>query len=179
MFARTLRGVLAATALVAAVSTAAEAQQASKGLGVYGGIALPMGDFGDAAELGFQLGGQFAIPMQGPLGLRFNADWSRFGLPDNVDGSWTLLGAMANLTYDIGTDTGFHPYLLGGLGFYQYKLDVDGLGSADDSDLAFNIGAGYHFNAGNSKLFAEIRYVSIMAEGDALTMLPVTIGIRF
>lgn len=179
MFARSLRGVLAATALVAAVSTAAEAQQASKGLGVYGGIALPMGDFGDAAELGFLIGGQYSIPLQNALGLRFNADWSRFGLPDGFDGSWTMLGAMANLTYNIETGTGLKPYLLGGLGFYNTKLDIDGLGSDDSSDLAFNIGAGYNFTAGGRSLFTEIRYVSIQGEGDALTMLPITIGIRF
>lgn len=179
MLARTLRGVLAATALVAAVSTTAEAQEASKGLGVYGGIALPMGDFGDAAELGFLVGGQYSIPLQNALGVRINADWNRFGLPDDVDGNWSLLGAMVNLTYNIETSTALKPYLLGGLGFYQYTLDIDGLGSSDDSGLGFNIGAGYNFMAGGRNLFAEIRYVSISTDGDALTMLPVTIGIRF
>lgn len=179
MFARMLRGVLAATALVAAVSTAADAQAASKGLGVYGGIAMPMGDFGDAADLGFLIGGQYSMPLQNALGLRFNADWNRFGLPDDIDGNWSLLGAMANLTYDIGTGTGLKPYLIGGLGFYQYSLDVGGTNIGDDSDLAFNVGAGYNFTAGNRNLFAEIRYLSIMAEGTSINMLPITIGIRF
>lgn len=176
MFVRSLRGLLAATALLAAVTTTAEAQSR---FGVTAGISSPMGDFGDAADLGFTVGGQYAIPLKDALGLRINADWSRFGLPSGVDGNWQLLGLMANLTYDINTGSGFKPYLLGGLGYYNYKLDIDGLGSGDESDLAWNIGAGYNFEISGKKLFAEIRYLSIQAEGDALTTLPVVIGIRF
>lgn len=179
MFARMLRGVLAATALVAAVSTAADAQAASKGLGVYGGIAMPMGDFGDAADLGFQIGGQYSMPLKNALGLRINADWNRFGLPDDVDGSWTLLGAMANVTYNIESGSGLKPYVLGGLGFYQYSLDIGGTNVGDDSGVAFNVGGGFNFMMGGRNLFAEVRYVSISADGDPLSMLPVSIGIRF
>lgn len=176
MFVRSLRGLLAATALLAAVTTTAEAQSR---FGVTAGISSPMGDFGDAADLGFTVGAQYAMPLKDALGLRFNADWSRFGLPDGVDGSWSLLGAMANVTYDIKTESGFAPYVLGGIGFYQYTLDIDGLGSADESDLAWNVGAGYNFKWGERSLFAEIRYLSIQAEGDALNTLPVVIGFRF
>lgn len=175
MLTRTVRGILAATALLAAVSASAEAQSR---LGATAGIALPMGDFGDVAELGFQVGGQLAMPLRERLGLRFNLDYSRYGI-DGADGYWGLLGGVVNLTYDIETTSGLMPYVFGGLGYYNTKLDVDGLGSTDESDVAFNIGAGYNFSAGGRDLFVELRYLSIQTSGDALNTLPIVIGIRF
>jgi opacity protein-like surface antigen len=173
MFVRSLRGLLAATALLAAVTTTAEAQSR---FGVTAGISSPMGDFGDVADLGFTVGAQYAMPLSGAVGLRFNGDYSRFGA-NGVDANWSLLGAMANLTYDINTESGFKPYLLGGLGFYNVDLDLAGVDS--ESELAWNVGAGYNFKWGERNLFAEIRYLSIQTEGDAITTLPVVIGFRF
>lgn len=180
MIARTLRGLLAATVLVAAVATAAEAQMESQSrFGINAGVALPMGDFGDAVGLGIHAGAHFGMTLSGNLGLRINADYGRYGGDvaglDNV----TLLGGMVNLVYNIQTSSALSPYILGGVGYYNWKMNGTGGGSFDDSDLGWNIGAGYNFKAGNANLFAEIRYLSIQTDGDALNTLPIVIGLRF
>lgn len=175
MFVRSLRGLLAATALLVAVSATAEAQSR---FGVTAGISSPMGDFGDAVDLGFTVGAQYAIPLKNGLGLRINGDWSTFGAQVG-DANVTLLGLMANVTYDINTGSGFKPYLVGGLGFYNTNVDISGVDS--ESNLAWNIGAGYNFEIGGKKLFAEIRYLTI-TEGDTFSetqTLPIVIGFRF
>ena len=83
MITRTaLRGFAAATLLVVLTSSAANAQMTESRFGVKAGIALPMGDFGDAAELGFHLGGHLSLPIQGALALRFDADYGRYAGAD-------------------------------------------------------------------------------------------------
>jgi opacity protein-like surface antigen len=177
MFARAFRGTLAVAALLVAVSASAQAQQASKGFGLTGGIALPLGDFGEGSELGFHFGAQYQVPLSGALGLRLNGDWGRYGFTD-FDGNTTLLGGIVNLTYDIDTGTGLMPYVFGGLGYYNTSAEIGGI-SGDDSNLAFNVGAGYNFPMGNAKLFTEIRYLSIQGDGGSRNTLPIVIGIRF
>lgn len=180
MIVRSVRTALAAVALVSVSAISAQAQD-SKGFGVTAGLALPTGDLSDAeAGLGFQIGGQYSMPLQGALGLRFNADWSRFGIDaTGVEGSYSLLGGTANLVYNISTGTGLKPYLLGGLGFSNFKVDIDGGGSNDESGVAFNVGAGYNFQMGGRNLFAEIRYVNVDVDGGSATYIPIVIGLRF
>ncbi|MBX3174937.1 MAG: porin family protein [Gemmatimonadaceae bacterium] len=170
MIARFVRGAIAATALLVAVSSTAEAQGR---FGAMAGIALPTGEFGDFADMGFSIGGNFYQPINDKLSLRVDLDWSTFSL-DGVDENWTQLGVMVNGMIPINTGTGLMPYALVGIGYYQQKLDV-----FDESDLAWNVGAGFNFEMSSAKLFAEVVYRSIMSEGDATTSLPVRVGIRF
>lgn len=179
MISRSLRGLVAATVLVAGVATVAEAQMETPSrFGIKAGVALPMGDFGDAAGLGIHAGAHLGFGMTENLGLRFDVDYGYYsgdatGL-DNV----TLLGGVANLVLDIPTESGFQPYVFGGLGMYNWKFEGSGA-SVDDSDLAFNVGAGYDFTMGSQSWFAELRYLSIQTDGDALNTLPIVIGLRF
>lgn len=172
-----LRGLAAAAVLLLAVTTTASAQmESSSRFGVNAGVALPMGDFGDNAELGFHLGGHIQLPLGETLKLRVNGDFGRYGLSDGIDGSWTLLGGVANIVLPITTSSALKPYVFGGVGMYNWKLDIDGIGSTDDTKLAFNIGAGYDFG---KNLFTELRFLSIQTDGDALNTLPIVIGLRF
>ena len=87
MRVRTLRGFVAATLLVAAAATAAEAQmESSSRFGLSGGISSPIGDFGDAAELGFIVGGH----------------WSR--ALGETRPAWKVLRVLANLMQLPGFD---------------------------------------------------------------------------
>lgn len=177
MLVRSVRAALAAFALVAVSTVAVQAQ----GFGVAAGLALPTGDLSDAeAGLGFQVGGQYSMPLRNALGLRLNADYTRFGIDvSGVDGSYSLIGGMANLTYDLNTGTGLMPYLLGGVGFSNFTVDVDGAGSDSESGLAFNIGAGFNFEMGGRKWFTEVRYVNVDLDGGAASYIPIVIGLRF
>ncbi len=178
MISRSLRGLVAATVLVAGVTTVAEAQMETPSrFGIKAGVAMPMGDFGDFASLGIHAGAHLGFGMTENLGLRFDVDYGYYSGEDPVD-NVTLLGGMANLVLDIPTDGGFQPYLLGGIGMYNWNISA-AAGDADDSDMAFNVGAGYDFMMGSQSWFAELRFLSIQTEGDATNTLPIVIGLRF
>lgn len=177
---RTIRGVVAATLLVAVASTAAEAQMESASrFGINAGIASPMGDFGDAAELGFIVGGHWMTGLGEKLKLRVNVDLSRYSLPDGIDGSWMLIGGMANIIFPIATESGFKPYVLGGLGMTNAKIDIDGFGNSSSTELAFNGGVGFDFMMGSRGWFTEIKFVSVQTDGSSLTYLPIVLGLKF
>lgn len=180
MFARALRGFAAATALVVAVSSSADAQMASASrFGLNGGVSLPLGDFGDLAGLGFHVGGHFQAALNDKLHFRANLDFGRYGGDDDFGvNSVTVIGGVANLVLPIMTESALKPYLFGGLGYYNLAVDTD-LGEGDESDLAFNVGAGYDFKWGTRSMFTELRFLSILSEGDATNMIPIVIGIRF
>lgn len=180
MIGRTVRGLVAATVLVAAVSSAAEAQMSSTPrFGVKAGVAMPMGDFGDAAGLGIHAGADFgfALGTSGMWALRLDVDYGRYsgeGAVDNV----TLLGGVANVIMNIQTESAWKPYLIGGLGFYNWSMEAGGFDD-DGSEMAFNVGAGYNFMMGTRSWFTELRFLSIQTEGDATNTLPIVIGLRF
>ncbi len=177
MIRSTFRGIVSAAALLLVVSVSADAQMSSSSrFGVNGGVAMPMGDFGDVVGLGFHLGGHVQMPLGETFKLRINGDFGSYG--GDVAGldNATLLGAVANVILPITTTSAFKPYILGGLGFYQAKFNANGGGSVDDSALAFNVGGGYDFG---KNFFTEIRFLSIQTDGSSITSLPVTIGLRF
>jgi opacity protein-like surface antigen len=176
MIGRTIRGLVAATVLVAAVSSAAEAQETtSPRFGVKAGVAMPMGDFGDVAGLGIHAGAHLgmALGTSGMWGLRFDVDYGTYGGEDPFDDS-SLLGGTANIILNVTTESAWKPYIIGGLGYYNY--DISGF---DDSDMAFQVGAGFNFTMGAGNWFTELRFLSVQTEGDAINTLPIVIGLRF
>lgn len=184
MMVRALRGLVAATVLVAAVSVVAEAQQSSTPrFGVRAGIALPMGDsdWTDDAGLGIGVGASydFALGSSGHA-IRVEGDWTRFS-SDAAD-NWSLLGASALFVFNMNSAGAMSPYLLGGVGFHQWKISDDVV-SLDDTALSFAVGAGYNFKLGNRPMFAEVRYQSVQSDGDVLPFnlasIPVVIGMKF
>ncbi|MDH5235012.1 MAG: porin family protein [Gemmatimonadota bacterium] len=180
MLVRSIRGLVAATLLVAVAATASQAQMAKTShFGLSGGISAPMGDFGDAADLGFIVGGQWSTGLGEKLNLRINVDLSRYGLPSGVDGNWMLIGGIANIVYPIATESGLKPYVLGGLGMINSKATITGFGDASSTDLAFNGGIGFDFTMGSRSWFTEVKYVSIQADGASVNYVPVVLGIKF
>lgn len=180
MFVRTIRGLVAATLLVAAAATVAEAQmQSASRFGINAGISNPMGDFGENADLGFTVGGHFSTGLGEKLMLRINVDLSRYGLPSGVDGSWMLIGGMANIVFPITTESEFKPYLLGGVGMTNAKIDVTGSFDDSSTELAFNGGVGFNFNMGSKAWYTEIKFVSVQGDGGSLDFLPIVLGIKF
>lgn len=180
---------IAATALVAAPSASAQSP-VSFGLG--GGISLPVGDLKkDFDESGYHVQGMlgFGLPMM-PLGLRadiayhaFNGEVD-FGGPApaevdqrlfmaNLNAVWSMPGVMAS------------PYLLGGVGLYNNKFDVQNFDGDDNSDFGLNIGGGIKLKLAGFSTFVEARYHWIndkdkdVAGDYNSTYLPITVGIMF
>ena len=168
---------------------AVHAQGAEFALG--GGIGMPLGDFDDAAKLGWH--GQAAIsfvPNGWPVGIQIDGSYQQFGLEDA--GGFTglktrLLQGTGNVVFKFKSseESTFRPYLLGGLGVYNSKTTADDdpgdvLGGGE-TDFGINAGAGFDFKAGGAGLFIEGRFHNVFTGGPGgdMQFIPITLGIRF
>lgn len=74
----------------------------------------------------------------------------------------------------------FKPVLLAGIGLASTEIDISIAGfsarlSPKETDFYYNLGAGldmHHFTF-------QVRYVSVSSEGDAISFMPFTIGMKF
>ncbi len=111
------------------------------------GLAFPTGDFGDAADMGFLIGGGLEYFVHPRAALSFNLGYHTFGNPapagDNPD--FFLVGAgVRGFLYD---DAKFNPYGRVAGGLYQGN---------SESNTGVNFGAGGLYRmSSNLGLFAE------------------------
>ena len=181
----TIRGAVLGLAVVL-VAQAAHAQAMSFGLG--GGIVVPTGTLSDGNSTGYSGSALVRVqPPASPVGFQVDAFYTRFGL-EGVDGHSRMIGGTANAVFAFPGASMARPYLIGGLGLYNGKATIDGLGSSESqTKFGINAGAGFDFGLGKAKLFAEGRFHAIMkgvsdgTSGDEKTayMIPLTVGLRF
>jgi opacity protein-like surface antigen len=173
---RIVRAAFAAVALTLAVS-ATEAQ-AQIGFSIGGGPTFATGDFGDGLDMGYhaKVGAHFSLPML-PIGLVAEGMWTRWDVSETDDANIQSLNGALNAVINIPTP-GFSPYLIGGVGYYNMKLDSP-LVEADSNDFGINIGAGVKLGLPGLSVFGEARLHNVMTEGESARFIPVTVGIRF
>lgn len=148
-------------------------------IGIAGGGSLPMSDFADASNTGYNgtLVVALKLPMI-PLGLRLDGAYNHFGAK-GVDGSMNVASATGNLTWNLPS-VGISPYLIGGAGVYSSVATVSGLGSsARANDFGWNAGAGIKLPLVMFSTFIEARYNRVSVEGGSMEFVPVTFGIMF
>jgi len=171
-----------ALGLLVGVSTA-HAQGAEFSLG--GGIDNPLGDFNDAAKLGFHgLAAVSFVPEGAPVGFQIDGNYSQFSDDTPLDVKFQMIYGTANVVYKFKTSetTTVRPYLIGGGGVYNFKTKGDDVPSGvDDSQTKFgiNAGAGFDFKLGSAGLFIEGRFHDVFTEGSDLQFIPITLGLRF
>ena len=181
---------LATAALtIAALSASTASAQSSKAvsIGISGGAAIPAGDFGEDYTTGYN--GTLSLMFRSygsPIGLRVDGSYNKMSVKDDrtigvpgfgvVDAA-VISTANANLVYNL-PGTGMTPYLIGGAGVYNLKLDVDG---ADDPDsqnkFGINGGIGAAFPLSGFNAFIEARYHHVFSDGAATQFIPVAFGI--
>jgi hypothetical protein len=197
---RLSRSLAAALALAAAAPLgAARAQFPGIGLGAAIGANLPTQKYDEGAKPGVVANLFAALKFGGPVGVRGSLFWSRSNIdnpiirPANVDniprapagattGDVNLLGASADLTFDLGSST-VRPYLVGGVGVYSRRVAQDISGAATefrnlkrtDTDVGYNGGLGLRLGP----LFVEGRYYSVKTRPDKTSFVPVTVGLSF
>jgi hypothetical protein len=144
---------------------------------VSGGLAAPMSDLGDAADLGYNVGA--GLNFGGtylPIGARIEGSLSQFSLK-NLNEDVRILNATANAVVNIGQGND-SPYLIGGLGIYNSKF-----GNADSENaVGANLGGGLRFPVGGLNAFFEARYHAMLGDrgaGANLQFIPITLGIVF
>jgi len=180
---------LAAGVLTAAVATAPAGAQDDTGprtvrFGVAAGLAMPMGDFGDGTDMGFNVTGTVdAQPASLPVGVRLDVMYNRFGLSD-FDGNASILAGLLNAVLSFGTQTSAQPYVIGGVGVYSVNIGIEG--GSDDSKTAFGIGlgGGVRFPLSGFDTYVEARYHNAFSEDEGegfvnATFLPIVFGLRF
>ena len=170
----------AAAAFVAVTASTAQAQM---GFGLHAGAAMPTGDLGDLAGMGFQVGGELGFnPATLPVGIRFDVDFTRFGLDVegfDVDGNLRILSGAANAILKIPA-TSISPYLVGGLGIYNSQINIDDVedDAEAETDFGIQIGGGLGFNLSGFETAIELKLVNVFAEESA-RFFPITFRIMF
>lgn len=163
---------LIVTGLVLAVAAAPATAQVKWQVGI--GPTMPMGDFGEAFNMGFHVmgGANFGLTAK-PISFRADAAY-HMNKCDVVaacgDVTQNMLTLSGDVVYNFPTPR-THPYLLGGLTWGNASCS----GCQSSSDIGFNLGGGMHFDLGANQIFVEARYFSI----DQSDFIPITVGVRF
>jgi len=189
---RMLRNVGVVFAAVASLTVTEAAAQVRGLIGV--GLGVPVGNFastndGGNAEAGggTALAGVEWLPEGRTLGLRVDGAYNRFctSACDDAAGSLDLryrfLNANLNGLLELPlTNSAFRPYLTGGIGVYNYRLEGNDVPEGLDSqtDVGANAGLGAMYRLGQVNLFAEGRYHHVFAENSDIQYIPILVGAK-
>jgi len=158
-----------------------------------GSLGIPLGDFGDAAKMGWHaLAGATFKPASLPVGIQIDGNYSQFSasdealaaadLPEDASVKTRLMFATANAVYSFKTaeTSRLHPYLIGGLGVYNAKATGDDVpdGVESTTDFGINAGAGFNVAAGGASVFVEGRFHDVFTDGGSTQFVPITVGVR-
>jgi len=176
--------ILAMAILLGVAATRAEAQKkdikARGYFGVGGGLAIPVGDYGDVAKTGWLANAIGGFTSKGGIvGARADVMWAQNSLKGE-DGHERLLGVNADVVLTPGhRPAQWHPYFMGGVGVYNGKDTSPGV-SGSATKLAINAGAGVQIHTGHrTDFFVEGRFLTIRTSGSPLNLIPITFGLRW
>jgi len=196
-----MKKTLIALTLVLAFALTASAQMPSKPFSIYIGGGLTLPNSPDAFKDGYTTGfhGLAALGINFPTmqGLSVQGKVQFHMIP--IDNATTFVGEAitdggdmkifmfgADGVYRFGTPGGIaSPFAGFGVGFANSSVSdittVSGTTSFDSStDFYWNILAGVDLKVSPSlRLFGNVAYTSISTEGDATTMIPITVGLKF
>jgi hypothetical protein len=185
----------AGIALIAAAAVLAN-ESGAQVRGVAGvGLSVPVGEFADENGIGAQTGGATALagvewlPQGRSFGLRVDGAYNRFctAACDAAGGDLDIrfrflnanLSGIAELPLAATPD--LRPYVLGGLGVYNYKLEGDDVPAGfneSETDFGLNGGLGLTYMLGRVGLFAEGRFHHVFTSEEDFQYIPVVLGAR-
>jgi opacity protein-like surface antigen len=184
------RAVVAVLVTMVLSASVVRAQGAEFSLG--GGLGIPLSNFDDIAKLGWHgLAAVSVVPTGSPVGIQIDGQYHQFKLDEDVFGRGSLkdrfIFGTANAVFKFKTaeTSPVRPYLIGGLGAYNFKTtgssDAGAVIDTDNSRTKFGVngGAGFDFKAGSVGLFVEGRFHNIFTSGKDINFIPITVGFRF
>jgi len=192
------RLVIGASALLMAATAQAQGTSNTSGRpwkvgGALGGT-IPIGDFSDAADLGWHLGGLFEYTRPSiPVTWRGEITYHRHGLKEdffdeipgvgNLDGTFSMVNFIANALYPFGDAASTaRPFVIGGLGLYRVKASADFNGidiSSSETKFGLNLGGGFNFTLSGFETFVELRYHTVFTEDSNTNFIPISFGFKF
>ncbi|MGD9708097.1 MAG: outer membrane beta-barrel protein [Candidatus Delongbacteria bacterium] len=159
--------VLFAVMIIAAVSFAQESKKITWDGGVE--LAMPMGDFADAAGMGIGISAKVYYPVKpeiditGRLGYIYisgeDDDWSFSEIPFMFGGRYKFPNKF---------------YGLFEMGFTNFTVNWDG-GDDDETELTFAFGGGYMHEKFDFSAFIN----SVQTEGDSANHFGIRVGYKF
>ena len=172
----TIRALLLGVAL-SAMATSAHAQGLT--LNVAGGVAMPVGSFGEATGIGWHgLAGLGLTSIMQPIALRLDVAHYRFEA-EETQPSRRITSAVLNLSYRLPmTDSPLSPYLSAGAGAHWLECSGEPA-CGSDTRFGWNAGLGTKVAALRLKWFLEARFHAINAESGSVRFVPVTLGLTF
>lgn len=177
---------LLTAAVLAAIAFPAATTSAQLGYGLAAGLPAPMGDFGNAVDVGYHLTGFLtaSAPLL-PVGFRLDGTFSQFGYSAPSSAKARLLYATANV---VVSSVGFiSPYIIGGVGIYHASAEC-GNCTTTSTKGGINAGGGIKFGLGVLSAFVEARYHYIAGpsdptnggvKGSSTQFIPVSFGLTF
>jgi opacity protein-like surface antigen len=158
------------------------------GLGVSGGLTMPMGDFGDAYDSGYNVTGHVFFRPSNSQRFSLRGDVSYDAWKGKTGGSvleadLNSIGGSGNVLLSLASSaSSVQPYVLGGLGMYRTKASTT-IGSLTSSntttDFGYQLGGGLNFKLSGFSTFLELKYTTISGDPESSSFLPITFGIRF
>ncbi len=173
---------LALVAIFALGAGAAE-RKGMIGVGVGGGLLLPMGDFGDAFKMGFRAGGGVGYFVTNDIMVGAKAAYSQNKVDDTTgmgDVKFKILqfGAFGKYMFKMQSEK-IAPYVTAGVGFYNGKASVSGGSSASETDMGINGGVGAMFAVSpTASIFVEGAYHNVFSD-PSTTFISGTAGVAF
>jgi opacity protein-like surface antigen len=182
-----LKACLLFAALGIATSVSAQTRLHA-GLG--GGATLPLGSTSDALKTGWHgMVSLLVLPGGSPVGIQIDGMYHRIPGDPDVLGTDDLDTQIINGTvnavfkFPVAEESRFGPYLIGGVGYYNFKAVGDDVPSGVDdssSDFGLNAGAGFDIALGSrAGLFVEGRFHNVFTDVEDTKFIPITAGVKF
>jgi hypothetical protein len=178
---------LAVFGVVAASTVGSAWSQTPVSFGLGGGISIPTGSTSDALKTGWH--GIALVrfkPAASPVGFQIDGMYHRLSVEDgglDLDVTTQVLNGSANVVFGfpVSETTRFRPYLIGGVGLYNFDLKGDDAPAnvESETDFGFNAGAGFDVGFGGGTFFVEGRFHNVFSEGTDTKLIPVSVGVRF
>jgi hypothetical protein len=169
--------LLGVTLGLLATASSASAQRTGSWIGALGGGAsIPVGNFGDAAKVGWQGTAMVGYkPAESKMEWLLDASYHHNVSKAFSDAHDNLFVALGRVNYWTTPNL----YILAGAGMMRDEFSSTTLGiTTKNSTSAFALGGGLGFAMGKS-LFVEGKFLNGFTKGQSTTLIPLTVGIRF
>ncbi len=177
-------GLAVVGAMLLGAATAA-AQGVRYGVGA--GLLLPVGDYHSIDKPGWIVGADVTYWLaSGAIAIRGEGSYSRTrqrqGACCLTDHTTAIAGGMVDVVYAFGkTANPIRPYLVAGVGLYNWRLSAPGFTPASDTKVGLGGGAGVasRVGRGSTRIFLESKVTNVTVNGVDLVSIPIRVGLRF
>jgi hypothetical protein len=172
-----MRSSLVSLLVAGALALSPQITSGQARFGVSGGLAVPISDLADLADLGYDVAAGLNFGgTHVPIGARLEGGFNWFNLTGQ-GGSARILDLTLNALANIGQRPN-SPYLIGGLGVYNSKVGSFNSKSA----VGINLGGGLRFPIGDNTTFLEARYHLMLGNRTDFAkfqFIPINFGVVF